>query len=139
MHTNKLPPGAIGCPGGFFMKSVYPVMMGHDAIGTANVQISGLYAKISCCCRFEEEGFYRVRLYGGKEQIDLGICIPVDGSYITEKSIPVKSLPKNDISFIAYEMRNAISIWRSGQEEVSVSDLRTSKRVFKDGVAMLVI
>lgn len=61
-------------------------------MGTAVVTKEGLYYRFSCRCRCPGEPMRRILLICAGEQLDLGVCIPVDGQFGLEKRIPCKYL-----------------------------------------------
>ena len=77
---------------GDFMVGSYEIMQGADKVGTAVVTREGLYYRISCRCRYGGEPMRRILMTAAGYQLDLGVCVPVDGQFGLEKRIPCKNL-----------------------------------------------
>ena len=67
-------------------------MQGADKVGTAVITREGLYYRFSCRCRYGGEPMRRVLMSVGDQQLDLGVCVPMDGQFGLEKRIPSKHL-----------------------------------------------
>ena len=74
------------------MVGSYAILQGTDKVGTAVVTQEGLYYRISCRCRYGGEPMRRIFMNLGDQQLDLGVCVPVDGQFGLEKRIPRKNL-----------------------------------------------
>ena len=75
--------------------------MNYDGtqVGTVRADKQGLYILFSCRCRLPQEGLYRVHAVCGKHREDLGICIPLGGSFGMDKRIPAKRLGEGMLAF----------------------------------------
>ena len=78
--------------GVIFMAETYEVIYHNESVGTAQLEKQGLYCCFSCRCRLPDKGMYRIHVICGENREDLGICIPMDGMFGTEKRIPSKRL-----------------------------------------------
>lgn len=72
------------------MDGSYEIYLGDRPVGRAAVKREGLYYYFSCRCSLSGEAMYRLMLARGGQETDLGLCVPLDGSFGTEKRIPVK-------------------------------------------------
>lgn len=52
----------------------------------------GLYWRFLCRCRFSSEQLCRLQVECGGTREDLGILVPVDGGFGSDRKIPVKRL-----------------------------------------------
>ena len=69
---------------------MYEVFQDGKAVGTVNVYREGLYCRFSCRCRPVGEEMQRLWMICGEIETDLGLCVPMDGKFGTEKRIPVR-------------------------------------------------
>ena len=69
---------------------MYEVFLGEKAVGTVEMQKEGLYVHFSCRCRPVHRDMIRLWMICGEKEIDLGLCVPMDGGFGTEKRIPAK-------------------------------------------------
>ena len=83
------------------MECTYPILLGGEPIGQAQVARQGLYCCISCRCRLSGEVMYRVILRCCDHQEDLGILVPQNGAFCLQKRIPAKLLTSGELSFLA--------------------------------------
>ena len=68
---------------------MYEVFQDGEPVGTVEMRREGLYVRFSCRCR--PRGGEMLRLWMiGEEEIDLGLCVPMDGIFGTEKRLPAK-------------------------------------------------
>lgn len=74
------------------MVGSYEIVQGVDKVGTAVITKEGLYYRFSCRCRYGGEPMRRILMICGDRQLDLGVCVPVDGQFGLEKRIPCKHL-----------------------------------------------
>ena len=81
------------------MSEEYCVFLDGKDIGTARVEKSGLYYRISCRCQFESGSMYNLFASCGKKRRKLGICIPKDGQLCLDTSVPVKELGEGCMQF----------------------------------------
>ena len=72
------------------MVGSYAVYLGDASVGTVTVEKQGLYYRFSCRCSFSGAGMQRLWLRSGGKDIDLGLCVPMDGGFGTEKRIPAR-------------------------------------------------
>ena len=69
---------------------MYEVFQGEKAVGTVEIQKEGLYIRFSCRCRPVHRDMIRLWMICGEKETDLGLCVPMDGAFGTEKRIPAK-------------------------------------------------
>ena len=89
------------------MVGTYDVMLGRQKAGRVEVTREGLYYRFSCRCRREGREMLRLWMACGKQEVDLGLCVPMGDGFGTEKRIPVRQCgtgmpefvlrPKDDI------------------------------------------
>ncbi|MBO4937390.1 MAG: hypothetical protein J6C98_00100 [Oscillospiraceae bacterium] len=72
------------------MEGTYELAQGSKTIGTVTVRRQGLYHSFSCRCDLTGAVVYRLMVTCGGRQENLGVLVPVDGSFGLEKRIPVK-------------------------------------------------
>lgn len=72
------------------MVGSYEVTMGNSPVGTVTVEKQGLYYHFSCRCDLSGEVMCRLWLRRGGQETDLGLCVPMEGSFGTEKRLPAK-------------------------------------------------
>ena len=69
---------------------MYGVFQKGREVGTVEMFREGLYNRFSCRCRPVGEEMMRLWMSCGEVQVDLGLCVPMDGEFGTEKRIPVR-------------------------------------------------
>ena len=77
------------------MKKMYPV---EDA-GHVAVSREGLYYRFQCRVKLPANRIYRLQLCSDMDSIDLGILIPINGSYELDKKIPAKYMKDESFTF----------------------------------------
>lgn len=82
------------------MVGTYDIRLGSAVVGKAEVEKQGLYYRFSCRCQLSGNTMYRVAVFCGEHQEDLGVCIPIAGQFGTDKKIPCKRLPEGTPSFL---------------------------------------
>ena len=74
------------------MDGTYEITMGGKPIGKAQVRRMGLYQHFSCRCDLTGDVVCRLTVTCGGKQENLGVLVPMDGSFGIEKKIPAKRL-----------------------------------------------
>ncbi len=69
-----------------------PILLGGQAVGTAEVRREGLYYCFDCQCRLSGEIMYRLTVRCGERTENLGIPVPEGGRFVLRSRIPVKRL-----------------------------------------------
>lgn len=82
------------------MVGSYDARMGDKVVGTVKVERQGLYYRFSCRCSLSGEVMQRLWLRCGGKETDLGLCVPVDGTFGTQKRLPVKQCGEGTPEFI---------------------------------------
>ena len=72
------------------MEGCYEVFLGEQTVGTVDVVREGLYLRFSCRCRPVDREVIRLWMSCGEREMDLGLCVPMDEEFGTEKSIPIR-------------------------------------------------
>ena len=74
--------------------------MGDRSVGTVQVEKQGLYYHFSCRCSLSGEVMQRLWLYCGGKETDLGLCVPMEGGFGTEKRISAKQCGQGKPQFL---------------------------------------
>lgn len=82
------------------MVGIYDVRMGDKPVGRVQVEQEGLYYHFSCRCTLSGEVMYRLWLRSGGKATDLGLCIPMEGAFGTEKRVPVRQCGAGTPEFV---------------------------------------
>ena len=69
---------------------MYEVFQNGEVVGTVEANREGLYIRFSCRCQPVHRDMIRLWMICGEQEIDLGLCVPMDGGFGTEKRIPAK-------------------------------------------------
>ena len=69
---------------------MYDVFQNGEVVGTVEAMREGLYFRFVCRCRPTERDMIRLWMICGEKETDLGLCVPMDGAFGTEKRIPAK-------------------------------------------------
>ena len=77
----------------------YDVRLLEVKAGTVQVTRSGLYYRFSCRCPLGREQM-RLWMRIGNRETDLGLCVPIDGGFGTDKCLPAKQCPEGRPEFI---------------------------------------
>lgn len=89
------PLSAYSCgKGALYMDFSKDIFLGSDVIGAARICREGLYYRFSCKCHLSGEVVFKIVADCGKETVNIGICVPKNGGFGLEKSVPVKMLGK---------------------------------------------
>ena len=72
------------------MMGTYPVLLGDACVGTVRVEREGLYYRFSCRCDLPGGQMRRLWMRQGSRETDLGLCVPMDGGFGTDKRLPMK-------------------------------------------------
>lgn len=72
------------------MVGTYQIRQGDRTCGTVTVDKQGLYYRFSCRCQLTGEVMHRLVMVTESGQTDLGVCVPMDGSFGVEKRLPCK-------------------------------------------------
>ena len=70
-------------------------------VGTAKINIEGLYYRFECRCNFPNDGIYRLRAYCNNNSVPLGVCVPREGGFGATTKIPINKLGAGEICVIA--------------------------------------
>lgn len=83
------------------MNGTYPVYLGGETVGKAEIERQGLYLRISCRCRFSGAVIYKLLLRCGSGEENLGVLVPEGDGFCLSTRIPVKRLGEGEPSFRA--------------------------------------
>ena len=76
----------------------YPIMLGDQHVGEAEVFRQGMFYRISCRCSAAEALGKRLTVQGDKEA-DLGLCVPMEGGVGLNTGIAVKHVGEGPLCF----------------------------------------
>ena len=71
------------------MDGTYEVYFRDRAVGGAEITREGLYYRIACRCHLPGREMLRLWMDCGERPVDLGLCVPLEEGFGTEKRIPV--------------------------------------------------
>ena len=83
------------------MEKQFQILAEGKPIGSATVTRHGLYYQIHCICHLMERNPCRIYAACDDREIDLGICVPMDGGFGIRTRVPVKRLGEGEIRFWA--------------------------------------
>ena len=78
----------------------YPVRMGDMEVGKITLEQKGLYYHYTGCILIEATGIYRIFAITGQNRINLGVCQPSNGRWITKGKVSNHQLSLTDTQFI---------------------------------------
>ena len=78
---------------------MYEVFQNGEVVGTVEAMREGLYFRFVCRCRPTERDMIRLWMICGEKETDLGLCVPMDGGFGTEKRIPAKQCGDGELRF----------------------------------------
>ena len=78
---------------------MYQVFQDEQAVGTVEAIREGLYIRFSCRCQPVHRDMIRLWMICGEKETDLGLCVPMDGGFGTEKRIPAKQCGPGELQF----------------------------------------
>ena len=88
----------------------YPIFYGEENIGSVTVQTQGLYTHFCCRCALPTGDICRIIAVYTEGTVDLGICIPRNGGFVTEKTVPTKRIYRSQPKFLAKSLQNSTAI-----------------------------
>ena len=74
------------------MEGNYEVRFGNRIVGTVKAERRGLYYQFSCRCSLSGDVICRLKVRCGEMEQDLGILVPMEGTFGLEKMLPAKYL-----------------------------------------------
>ena len=81
------------------MNQEYAIERNGECVGKACFQRQGMYYLIRCRCVPCQKEKVRIFLRIGREERDLGLCVPIDGEMGMDTRIPVKAFSSGSVSF----------------------------------------
>jgi len=91
------------------MEGTYPILLGGQAVGQAQVRREGLYLCFSCRCRLSGEMIYRLTVGCGEHTQNLGIPVPNGGQFCLKTKIPAKLLGEGELKITAVPKHAALA------------------------------
>jgi len=85
------------------MKS-YNVMLNGEIVGSVCETCEGLYTIFQCQCQLPDTQIYRLHMFCGDQETDLGVCVPVGTQYAVNKMIPSKQIANGEKVFMIIPM-----------------------------------
>ena len=92
------------------MEQSYSVSCKGTHAGKVVVQRSGLYYHFSCRCHLPDQIIYRLVVTVGKMCVNLGIPVPMDGSFVLNTKQPVKTIGEGEMSFALVTKKEDCSV-----------------------------
>lgn len=81
------------------MVGTYPILLGTEVAGQAEVKKQGLYYCFSCRCQLTGEVIYRINVTCGEHSESLGIPVPEGKQFSLKAKIPANRFSKGAPSF----------------------------------------
>ena len=106
----------------------YDVTYGENTVGTVQLEREGLYLRLRCRCRVQDNAIHR--LYADGEKI--GVLIPENGDLVLETKVAAKRLKKESTFSLEEKGRNFIPI-HPGEAFGHLGKLRLAKLAFREG------
>ena len=106
----------------------YDVTYGENTVGTVQLEREGLYLRLRCRCRVQDNAIHR--LYADGEKI--GVLIPEKGDLVLETKVAAKRLKKESTFSLEEKGRNFIPI-HPGEAFGHLGKLRLAKLAFREG------
>ena len=120
------------------MEGTWNVLYHDRPVGTCTLERQGLYWRIICRCRTGIDGICRLILNCGRDDVDLGVLVPLNGSFGLEKRIPVKRLPEGEPHLYLRSDADSSDVFvpvRSGESFGYLSRLEGSRYTRRNGEA----
>jgi len=81
------------------MVQTYEIKYDASPVGVAQMEMQGLYCRISCRCTLPDRELYRIHAVYPEKRVDLGICVPHGDSFGMDMMIPAKHLGAGEPAF----------------------------------------
>ena len=133
-RDREAPPGHRMIPGGELLTEVFDVTQGGQVVGRVEVCREGLYCRISCCCRRNDDEIHR--LFAGGEK--LGVLIPEGNELVLKTRVAAKRL-KEGCGFSLDEKKGDFIPIRSGEPFYHLHEVRQGRLGVQNGVSGLVL
>ena len=106
----------------------YDVTYGENRVGTVQLEREGLYLRLRCSCRVQDNEIHR--LYADGERI--GVLIPDRGVLVLETRVAAKRI-RPGCSFSLDETRDNFIPIHPGEAFGHLGKLRMAKLAFREG------
>ena len=116
------------------MEESYEVSYEGKTVGRIELKREGLYYRLSCRCRLQDEAIHR--LYAGSEK--LGVLIPENGALVLETRVAVKRLKPGVIFTLDESSEEYIPI-HPGEPFSHLDKVRWGRLAFRDGLSVLLV
>ena len=84
------------------MQTEYPIMYDQKKVGKAELERLGMYYRIFCHVSTQVPQPVYVKLSVGEQIMDLGLCFLDGNDFVLAARIPVGTMEKETITFLAY-------------------------------------
>lgn len=124
------------------MEETWNVLYHDRPVGVCTMERQGLYWRIICRCSTGIDGICRLIINCGGDDVDLGVLVPLNGSFGLEKRIPVKRLPEGEPRLFIRNDADLSEVFvpvRSGESFSLLSRLEGSRYVRRNGEAGVLI
>lgn len=109
------------------MAEVFDVTQSGQVVGRVEVCREGLYCRISCCCRRNDDEIHR--LFAGGEK--LGVLIPEGNELVLKTRVAAKRL-KEGCGFSLDEKKGDFIPIRSGEPFYHLHEVRQGRLAFRE-------
>lgn len=82
------------------------VTIGSRSVGRVQVRRQGLYYLFRCRCSLSGDTIWHLEAVCGEKREDLGVLVPVDGTFGLDTRRPVKNLGEGKLQFLLTPKRN---------------------------------
>ena len=70
----------------------FPILFENQTVGEVQVILKGLYYQFLCKCSLPDKDIYRIVLFDGTKEQNLGICVPDGQVFGLTKKLPKKNV-----------------------------------------------
>ena len=81
------------------MCNKYNIYHKQSVVGEAIVSQEGLFYHFQCLCRIPSKAIHHVIVSNGNKKFNLGVCIPQNKQFSSQKRIPIKHFDSQDFTF----------------------------------------
>ena len=106
----------------------YDVTYGENTVGTVQLEREGLYLRLRCRCRVQDNAIHRLYADGEK----LGVLLPENGELVLDTKVAAKRL-KEGCTFSLEEKERSFIPIHPGEVFGHLGKLRLAKLAFREG------
>lgn len=120
------------------MEGKYPILLGQETVGEADVTKEGLYYRFDCRCSFAGESMFRLHAVCDGKEAMLGLPVPEGEGFVLRTKVPAKRLGQGDLSVRAvgkHRLEEGRFIPLSPQEPFAyIAQLKNAYLAKKEGI-----